>query len=92
MKENPAKAHDTTTETHDGKVVSVNGDKITTTCNEGKQHCHTVAKDTKVTCDGNSRKATDLKAGTSIRVATKKNDKNVVTAIESGKHIPAVVQ
>jgi len=31
--------------THDGKVVSVVGDKLTTTCNEGKQHCHTMAKD-----------------------------------------------
>ena len=45
MTETPAK-------THDGKVVSVAGDKLTTTCSEGKQHCHTVAKDAKVTCDG----------------------------------------
>ena len=32
---------------HEGKVVSVVGDKLTTTCSQGKEHCHTVAKDTK---------------------------------------------
>ena len=46
-----------TCKTHDGKVVSVVGDKLTTTCNEGKQHCHTMAKDAKVTCDGKASKA-----------------------------------
>ena len=49
--------------THDGKVVSVVGDKLTTTCGEGKQHCHTMAKDAKVTCDGKDSKVADLKAG-----------------------------
>ena len=38
MKDAPAK-------THEGKVVSVAGDKLTTTCSEGKEHCHTMAKD-----------------------------------------------
>ena len=31
----------TPAKTHDGKVVSVAGDKLTTTCSEGKAHCHT---------------------------------------------------
>ena len=75
---------------HEGKVVSVAGDKLTTTCSEGKQHCHTVAQDAKVTCDGQPSKAADLKAGTQVRVTTKKDDHNVATAVESGKHIPAV--
>jgi len=75
--------------THDGKVVSVAGDKLTTTCSEGKQHCHTVAKDAKVTCDGQASKAADLKAGTQIRVTTHKDDKTVATAVDSGKHIHA---
>ena len=74
---------------HDGKVVSVNGDKLTTTCNEGKQHCHTIAKDAKVTCDGHACKASDLKVGTPVHVTTHKDDKSVATAIDSGKHIPA---
>ena len=84
MTEAPAK-------THDGKVVSVAGDKLTTTCGEGKQHCHTVAKDAKVTCDGHASKAADLKAGMAVRVTCPKDDKSVATAIDSGKHVPAPV-
>jgi len=85
---------ETCTKTHegkayDGKVVSLTGDKLTTTCSEGKQHCHTMAKDAKVTCDGKASKAADLKPGTQVRVTTQKDDKNVATAVESVKHIPA---
>jgi len=75
--------------THDGKVVSVIGDKLITACGEGKQHCHTMAKDAKVTCDGKATKAADLKTGTSVRVTTSADDKTVATAVESGKNIPA---
>lgn len=81
---------ETSAKTHHGKVVSVAGDKLTTTCNEGKQHSHTMAKDAKVTCDGQASKAGDLKPGTHVRVTTHKDDKSVATAVESGKHIPAV--
>lgn len=79
----------TPAKTHDGKVVSVTGDKLTTTCSEGKQHCHTMAKDAKVTCDGQASNATDLKAGTDVRVTTCKDDNSVATAVECGKQIPA---
>lgn len=75
--------------THTGKVVSVAGDKLTTTCSEGKQHCHTMSKDAKVTCDGQASKAADLKVGTAVQVTTHKDDKTVATAVDSGKHIPA---
>ena len=75
--------------THDGKVVGVTGDKLTTTCSQGKEHCHTMAKDTKVTCDGKASKAADLKPGTVVRVTPHKDDETVATAIESGKHIAA---
>jgi hypothetical protein len=81
---------ETHSNTHDGKVVSVVGDKLTTTCSKGDQHCHTVAKDAKVTCDGHASKAADLKAGTTVRVTTSKDDKNVATGVDSGKHIPAM--
>ncbi len=74
---------------HEGKVVSVHGDKLTTTCAEGKEHHHSVAKDAKVTCDGHDSKAADLKAGTHVRVTAHKDDKSVATAVESGKHIHA---
>ena len=79
--------NETPTKKHEGKVVSVAGDKLTTTCSEGKQHCHTVAKDAKVTCDGHASKTADLKAGTTVRLTEHKNDKTVATAVESGKHI-----
>jgi hypothetical protein len=82
MTETPVKAHE-------GKVVSVAGDKLNTTCAEGKSHSHTMAKDAKVTHDGHDVKATDLKAGTHVRVTTHKDDKSIATAVESGKHIPA---
>jgi hypothetical protein len=87
----PAKPHDGATpgKTHDGKVVSVAGDKLTTTCSEGKTHCYTIAKDAKVTCDGQASKAADLKAGTPVRVTPCKDDKNLARAIDSGKNIPA---
>jgi hypothetical protein len=79
----------TSATTHDGKVVSVVGDKLTTTCAAGKAHCHTMAKDAKVTCDGKAAKPADLKAGTDVRVTTHKDDKTVATAVDSGKHVPA---
>ena len=88
MTETPAKTHEGNS--LDGKVVSVAGGKLTTTCSEGHQHCHTLAKDAKVTCDGKTSKAADLKAGTHVRVTTHKDDKTVATAVESGKHIPAM--
>lgn len=80
---------ETCSKAHDGKVVSVVGDKLTTTCAQGHEHCHTIAKDAKVTCDGKTCHASDLKAGTFVRVATHNDDKSVATAIESGKEISA---
>ncbi len=74
---------------HDGKVVSVVGDKLTTTCSEGKQHCHTMAKDAKVMTDGHACKAADLKPGTQVRVTSHKDDHKVAVAVECGKQIPA---
>jgi hypothetical protein len=75
------------TKTHEGKVVSIEGDKLKTTCSKGNEHCHTVAKDAKVTTDGKDSKATDLKSGTCVKVTEHTDDKTVATAIESGKHI-----
>ena len=79
----------TSTETHDGKVVSMVGDKLTTTCGAGKQHCHTMAEGAKVTCDGKAGKTADLKAGTQVKVTTAKDDKSVATHVECCKKDPA---
>jgi hypothetical protein len=86
MSSNPVK---TPENKHEGKVVGMSGDKLTTKCSQGNEHCHTVAKDAKVTCDGQPSKAADLKPGTSVCVTTHKDDKSIATAIDSGKHIPA---
>ena len=80
---------DTKAETHEGKVVSVKGDKLASTCCEGKEHHHTAAKDCKVTTDGKDCKLADLKPGTDVRVTLKKDDSKVATAVECGKHIHA---
>lgn len=76
---------------YEGKVVGVDGDKLTTMRSEGEQHHYTVAKDAKVTCDGKPSKVADLKVGTHVRVTPHKDDKTVATAVESGKHISAPV-
>jgi ribosomal protein S17 len=68
--------------TFEGKVVSMTGDKLVMTNKEGKEYSHTLAKDAKLTCDGTACKAEDLTAGSKIRVTTKKDDRRVATGIE----------
>ena len=68
---------------HEGKVISVEGNKLHSTCHEGKSHSHTVAADAKVTCDGASCKTEELKPGAKIRVTTKPEDKHTATKVES---------
>ena len=72
---------------HNGTVVSIDGNKLTTTCGEGKQHVHNLAADARITCDWKESKASDLKAGTNVRVTTKKDDKATAVAVESGSHV-----
>jgi hypothetical protein len=72
----------------DGKLVKVAGDKLTSTCAKGDEHHYTVASDAKVTCDGKASKPSDLRTGSTIRMTMSKDDKNKVTAIDCGKHIP----
>ena len=68
--------------THDGKFVSIAGNTLVMTSKDDQQHSHTLAKDAKLTCDGAVCKAEGLKAGSKIRVTTKKDDRNVATCIE----------
>ncbi len=74
---------------HSGNVVSVVGDKLTTTCREGHQHCYTMSKNATVTCNGVESKAADMKIGSYVRVTPDKDDQTVATAVESGKHVHA---
>lgn len=73
--------------THQGKVVSVSGNRVTSICDKGEQHVHSVGKDTRVTCDGHDSKVAELKSGDAIRVTM--SDKNIVVSIDSGKRLPA---
>lgn len=67
----------------DGTVVSVTGDKLTITNNEGKEHSHTLAADVKVTCDGKDCKAADLKAGMRVRVTTNETAPHAASRLEA---------
>lgn len=70
---------------HDGKVVSITSSKLVMT-NKGKddkEHTHTLATDAKVTLDGKTCKAEELRAGMKIRVTTKSSDTKVATQIEA---------
>ncbi len=78
-----ASPDDCATHQFDGKVVSVTGDKLLMKNQEGKECAHSLAKDAKLTCDGVACKATDLKAGTRIRVTTKQDDRNMATGVEA---------
>jgi hypothetical protein len=75
-------AKDAKQSTHDGEVVSITGNKLVMTSKQGGEHSHTLTADAKLTLDGKPCKATELKAGTRIRVTTEEADKSVVNRIE----------
>jgi len=60
--------------THDGKVVSVKGGKLTMET-KGKEITHEVATNAKITCDGKDCQLNDLKSGQLIRVTVDNNDR-----------------
>jgi hypothetical protein len=71
--------------THEGKVVSVEGNKLIMVDKEGKnEHTHQVADDAQITCDGKKCSLEDLKKGMRVRVTTDK-EKKVATRIEARK-------
>jgi hypothetical protein len=68
--------------TFEGEVVSMTGNRLVTTNSAGKEFSHTLASDARLSCDGAACTPADLKPGTRIRVTTQKDDRNVVTGIE----------
>jgi hypothetical protein len=68
---------------HEGKVVSVAGNKLVMTDDAGKEHSHTVAEKAKISCDGKACLLSDLKPGTKIKVFTKKGDATKALRIEA---------
>lgn len=77
-----ALAEDSKAGSHDGKLVSISGDKLVMTSTNGKEHSHALAADAKLTLDGKACKAADLKTGTRIRVTTEGTDKRVADRVE----------
>ena len=64
--------------THEGKVVKVDGTKLTMTDKDGKEHSHDVPATAKVMDEGDKEiKLGDLKAGQMIMVTMDKDDKAV---------------
>lgn len=77
------KSNETFANTHDGKLVSMNGNQFVMTDENGKKHSHTLMTNAKVTCDGKPCKMGTLKAGMKIRVTTTQNNQNNVIRIEA---------
>lgn len=69
--------------TMDGTVVNVSGDKLTMRNKEGKEHSHTLAANVKITCDGKTCTAADLKAGMRIRVTAASAEPHAASRIEA---------
>jgi len=58
----------------EGKVVKVDGDKLTIVDKDGKEHSCTISKTAKIVCDGKECKAADLKAGVAVKVTVEKKE------------------
>ncbi len=68
---------------HKGKVVSITDTALVMT-SKGSEHSHALTADTKLTLDGETCKAADIKAGAKIRVTTHQHgEKEAVTYVEA---------
>ncbi|MDX1947266.1 MAG: hypothetical protein SFU86_17830 [Pirellulaceae bacterium] len=76
-------AKDAEPSSHEGKIVSIIGDKLVMTGKDGQEHSHTVTADAKVCCDGKDCKSADLKPGMKIRVTLASDKPNTVNRIQA---------
>ena len=67
---------------HQGTVVKAGDGKLTMTDKAGKDHTHAIPAKAEITCDGKACKLEDLKAGFSVTVSTKEDEKTV-TKVEA---------
>ncbi len=69
---------------HDGKVISITGDKLVMTGIKAKEErtC-TLAADVKVTCDAKVCKSSDLKPGMRIRVTSQSDNPMAAVSVEA---------
>lgn len=69
---------------HEGKVVTIKGNQLEMTDENGKNpHTCTLMDAVEVTCDGKVCKVADLKAGMRIRVTTEKKAPHAATHVEA---------
>jgi hypothetical protein len=66
----------------DGTLVSVSGDTLTMTNEEGMEHSHALVAGAEVTRDGKAGEVADLKPGMRLRVTTESAEPYAVTRIE----------
>jgi hypothetical protein len=70
--------------THEGKVVSITGNKLVMTDKDGKnEHTMNVETTARIFCDGKVCKLADLKPGLKIRVTTKPGEKTTAVKVEA---------
>lgn len=67
---------------HEGKLVSITGNKLVMASQDNKEHSHTLSTDAKFTLDGKVVQAAELKPGTRIRVTTTDADKSMASRVE----------
>jgi hypothetical protein len=70
-------------DTHEGKIVRVEGNKLIMTDKNGKEHTHVIKDEVRLTLDNRVAKLTDFKPGMRVRVTTKKGDPNTILRIEA---------
>lgn len=68
--------------THEGKLVSITGNKLVMASQDKQEHTHTLSTDAKLTLDGKVVQAAELKPGTRIRVTTTDADKSMANRVE----------
>jgi CTP-dependent riboflavin kinase len=76
-------AEDAKNATHEGKLVSITGNKLVMASQDNKEHSHTLSTDAKLTLDGKVVQAGELKPGTRIRVTTTDADKSMANRVEA---------
>jgi len=72
--------------THEGTVVKAADGKLTMTDKQGKQHSHAIPATAEITLDGKAAKLEDLKAGFSVTVSTKEDEKTVTKVEATSKN------
>jgi hypothetical protein len=72
---------------HNGTVVRIDGNQLTTTSQDGRTYCHTMAPDVRITCDWKESLVGAISPGMNVRITTKRDDRATAVSVESGKHV-----